>query len=178
MGCEYSAPPTGENMTAQLGENLYIDGQLYSMTCNPLCNYFALAGIDPGFESNCTALWRGYIGTWEIVDNRLYLTELSGTLEGDIEATVATFFPDFPDRVFAHWYTGTIRIPQGKLLEYVHMGYGSMYERDLILKLEKGVVIDTLLRHNGKADDSDAPEGYSVGAMTIFSRGKVVEGNR
>ena len=25
------------------------------------------------------------------------------------------------------WYSGTIRLPQGKLLNYVHGGYGSTY---------------------------------------------------
>jgi len=29
----------------------------------------------------------------------------------------------------------------GKELEYVHMGYGSIYERDLFLKFEKGKLI-------------------------------------
>ncbi len=79
------------------------------MCTNPLSDYFAMGGANPGFESNCTALWRGYVGSWEIVDERLYLIGISGTLEGGVEASMTTMFPDFPDRVFAHWYSGTIR---------------------------------------------------------------------
>ena len=93
-------------------------------------------------------------------------------MEDGTEASVATIFPDFPDRVFAHWYSGTIRIPQGKQLEYVHMGYGSTFERDLLLDLERGVVKNTRVRHNGKAESEIAPEGYEVGAMTVFPRAK------
>lgn len=155
-------------MTAQIAERLNYQGEDVAMCTNPLSDYFAMGGFNPRFESNCTALWRGYVGRWEIVDGRLYLVELHGTLEDGTEASVATIFPDFPDRVFAHWYSGTIRIPQGKQLDYVHMGYGSTFERDLFLDVERGVVKKTRVRHNGTAETESASEGYEVGAMTVF----------
>jgi hypothetical protein len=133
----------GIRMTAQLAERLHYLGEDVAMCTNPLSDYFAMGGVNPRSESNCTALWRGYVGSWEIVDDRLYMVGLSGTLEGGADATLATIFPDFPDRVFAHWYSGTIRIPQGKQLEYVHMSYGSTFERDLFLDIERGVVVAT-----------------------------------
>lgn len=157
-------------MTAQIAETLFYEGEQLSMCTTPLGDYFAFGGEHPKFESNCTALWRGYVGTWEVIDGRLYLIGLQGTLESGEDASLATVFPDFPDRVFAHWYSGTIRIPQGKLLEYVHMGYGSTYERDLFLEIEKGVVTSTRIRQNGINESEDAPEGYGVGGLTIFSR--------
>ena len=157
-------------MTAQIAENLRYQGEDVAMCTNPLGDYFAMGGVNPRFESNCTALWRGYVGSWEIVDERLYLVGLSGTLEDGTYATLATVFPDFPDRVFAHWYSGTIRIPQGKQLQYVHMGYGSTFERDLFLEIERGVIVATRVRHNGTAKFDDAPEGYKVGAMTVWPR--------
>lgn len=159
-------------MTAQIAERLCYQGEDVAMCTNPLSDFFAMGGFNPRFEPNSTALWRGYVGRWEIVDGRLYLVELHGTLEDGTEASVATIFPDFPDRVFAHWYSGTIRIPQGKQLEYVHMGYGSKFERDLFLDVERGVVKNTRVRHNGKAESESAPEGYEVGAMTVFPRAK------
>ena len=159
-------------MTAQFSERLHYNGEDLPMCTNPLSDYFAMGGVIPGFESNCTALWRGYVGSWEIVDDRLYLIGISGTIEGGVDASLATIFPDFPDRVLAHWYSGTIRIPQGKQLEYVHMGYGSTYERDVLLDLERGIVKKTRLRHNGKSEYETAPEGYEVGAMTVFARAR------
>ena len=157
-------------MTAQIAERLNYQGEDVAMCTNPLGDYFAMGGFNPRFESNCTALWRGYVGRWEIVDGRIYLVELNGTLEDGTEASVGTIFPDFSDRVFAHWYSGTIRMPQGKQLKYVHMGYGSVFERDLILEVERGVVKDTRVRHNGTAESESAPEGYGIGAMTVFPR--------
>ena len=157
-------------MTAQIAEKLRYQGDDVAMCTNPLSDYFAMGGTNPRFESNCTALWRGYVGSWEIIDDRLYLIGLNGTLEDGTDASLATIVPGFPDRVFAHWYSGTIRLPQGKQLEYVHMGYGSTFERDLFLEVERGVVVATRVQHNGVAESDGAPEGYEVGAMTVFPR--------
>ena len=137
------------------------------MHTTPLEAYFAMGGYNLSFESSCSALWRGYVGRWEIVDGRLYLIGLTGTLEDGTEASVATIFPDFPDRVFAHWYSGTIRIPQGKQLEYVNGSYDSTFEQDLILDLERGVVKSTQVRHNATAEPDSAAEGSGATAARL-----------
>jgi hypothetical protein len=157
-------------MTAQIGERLIYDGREVSMCSEPLGDYFAFGGRNPEFESNCTALWRGYVGTWEIVGDRLYIVSLNGSLKDGTEATLETVFPGYPDRVFAHWYSGTLRIPEGKQLEYVHMGYASTYERDRFLKIEKGVVVGSHVRQNGEAEGDSGTDGYEIGAMTVFPR--------
>lgn len=156
-------------MTAQFSERLIYEGADLPMCSNPLDDYFALGGDKPNFAVNCSALWRGYVGSWEIIDGRLYLVGLSGEIKGGGEASVATIFPDFPDCVFAHWYSGTLRIPRGKLLHYLHAGYGSTYEEDLVFMIEKGVVIGKTIKVNGKSDASNAPDGYGIGAMTVFA---------
>lgn len=164
-------------MTAQFAERLRYEGQDHAMCTNPLSDFFDMGGINPGFVSNCSALWRGYVGSWEIIDGRLYLTALSGTLESGSEASLTTIFPDFPERVFAHWYSGRIRIPQGNQIKYVHMGYGSTFERDLFLDLERGIVKNTSVRHNGDAESETSPGGYEVGALTLFPREKKDDGD-
>lgn len=143
-------------MTAQIAERLRYKGQDFAMRTTPLSRYFVMAGANPSFESYCTALWRGYVGSWEIVDARLYLVGLSGKLKGGTDASLTTFFPDFPDCVFAHWYSGTIRILQGKQLEYMHRSYDNTYERDLFLDIERGVVVSARLQNNGTAQSNTA----------------------
>ncbi len=165
-------------MTAQISEKLRYKGKNVAMCTTPLSKYFAMGGTKPLFESNFSALWRGYVGSWEIVDDHLYLIALSGMLHDGSEASLTTIFPEFPDRVFAHWYSGTIRIPQGKQLEYVHMGYASIYERDLFLDLERGVVVATRTKYNGVAESDGAREGYQVGAMTVFPITGKVNGDK
>jgi hypothetical protein len=157
-------------MTAQIAESLLYEGETVSMCTEPLADYFLLSGSHPSFESNCSALWRGYVGSWEIQDLHLYLIELEGMLEDGTDVTLGTLFPDFPERVFAHWYSGTIRIPQGKQLQYVHMGYGSTFEQDLFLDVDRGIVTSTRVRHNGISESENAPTSYGVGAMTAFPR--------
>jgi hypothetical protein len=155
-------------MTAQIPERLLYQGRQVAMCTNPLSGYFAMGGRKPRFLCDSTALWRGYIGSWEIVDDRLYLISLQGKLENGADTTLETIFPDFPHKVFAHWYSGSIRIPEGKQIEYVHMGYASTYERDLFLEFERGVAVRKRMRNNGIAASASAPDGYSVGAMTVF----------
>ena len=155
-------------MTAQIPERLLYQGQTWSMCANPLDDYFAFGGVSPGFRWDCTALWRGYVGLWEIQNDRLYLLELNGTLQDGSAASLATVFPDYPERVFAHWYSGALRIPQGRLLKYVHMGFGSSYERDLLLEIERGVLVASRVQHNGTARSEGDGEGYQTGGMTLF----------
>ncbi len=160
-------------MTAQIGEILRYGGNTVRMCDTPLSGYFALGGRrpEPDFDSfRCTALWRGYVGTWEIFDDRLYLVGLAGELEDGSSGSLATVFPDFPDRVFAHWHSGTIRIPEGKLLQYVHMGFSSRYERDVFLEFRNGNLVSTETRTNGTASDDGGTTGYGIGAMTVFRR--------
>ncbi len=43
--------------------------------------------------------------------------------------------------LFAEWFTGVIRIPKGKFLKGVNMGFGSIYEKETHIKIERGKVI-------------------------------------
>ena len=143
-------------MTAQSPERIVYMGKRLSMCTEPLEDYFSKGGIRPNLRRSSAALWRRYIGSWEIVDDRLYLTGLDGWLEDGTRVTAGMIFPGFPDKVSAQWYSGQLRIPEGELLKYVHMGYGSTYERDLLLEVRDGVVIETSLRHNEvEASDDD-----------------------
>ena len=143
-------------MTAQSPERIVYMEKRLSMCTEPLEDYFSKGGIRPNLRRSSTALWRRYIGSWEIVDDRLYLTGLDGWLEDGTRVTAGMIFPGFPDKVSAQWYSGQLRIPEGELLKYVHMGYGSTYERDLLLEVRDGVVIETSLRHNEvEASDDD-----------------------
>lgn len=154
-------------MTAQIAERLIYDGQEHALLSNPLTSYFEQGGVKPDFRATSTANWRGYVGTWEVLGDRLYLVSLKGWLRGGEEVNLETVFPGFPERVFAHWFTGQLRIPQGRQLQYVHMGYGSTYERDVMLSVRHGVLLQKDVVTHGEAQEG-APDGYRVGAMTVW----------
>jgi hypothetical protein len=117
--------------------------------------FLQFSGSTLKFQYTCTALWRGYVGTWSIENDRLYLVKLSGNVvtDGQEHAVgLKALFPDYPDGVFAHWFTGELRCPSGALLNYVHGGYGSTYERDLFFRVQRGVVLEERLVVNGQAE--------------------------
>lgn len=95
---------------------------------------------------------------------------IDGRLEDGSEASLANVFPEYPQRVFEHWYIGLLRIPEGRELEYVHAGYASVHERDQLIRVVRGVVVDVEIRTNGTAPAEANPiDGYRVGAMTVFT---------
>ena len=57
-------------------------------------------------------------------------------------------------RVEATWFTGELRIPDGELLQYVHMGYESVHQRDLLIRIERGRVTGRTLVDNTKKPPS------------------------
>lgn len=128
-------------MTAQITEKLVYNDEEYNMASLPLEPYLKRHGFE--FYAWCTACWRGYVGSWEVVDNKLYLTEFTGWQPGsDKNVELDYLFPS-QEKVFAEWFSGEIRIPHGEMLAYVHMGFASVYEKDLFLKFVNGVMVDS-----------------------------------
>ena len=141
-------------MTAQIQEILLYNGKTVGMASEPLDSYLNLVYDKPPFIAPHTANWRGYLGKWLIEDDQLFIIGLQGLIKGDVEINMNYLFPD-SEKVFAEWYTGTIRIPQGELLNYLHSGYESKYERDLYLDLIKGRVVNSRLVENILTEDDD-----------------------
>ena len=82
------------------------------------------------------------------MDDRLYLVGINAAASRDEPVPLERLFPGYGDRVLAHWYSGTLRVPQGWQLKYVHVGYASTCERDLMLEVERGVLRGTWVRRN------------------------------
>ncbi|MGL4184216.1 MAG: hypothetical protein ACRCR4_00410, partial [Thiotrichaceae bacterium] len=87
--------------------------------------------------------------TWEIKSEKFYLVKLEGRFK---------LLTDHP--ILADWFTGVIRIPQGKLLHYVHMGFASVYEQELHLKIEAGIVTASKLLNNRDRDVNTIALGW------------------
>ncbi len=129
-------------MTAQAREILIYKGKRYGMATEPLEPYIETNNIQFNPESICSACWRGYIGTWSIEDGRLYLININIiTDDNGKKVGLEYLFPN-QKKVFADWFTGILRIPYGELIEYIHSGYDSLYEKELFLKISKGVLVN------------------------------------
>lgn len=124
-------------MTIQAADILSYNGKKTSIASEPLKSYLD-ARSDVGFVYKTTALVRGYIGKWEIKNKKLYLISLVGFIENNKQVDLNYLFPNETE-VFANWFSGDIRIPEGKLLKKINLGYASVFEKDRFLCFKKGV---------------------------------------
>ncbi|WP_421889080.1 hypothetical protein [Marinoscillum sp.] len=132
--------------TAQYPDKLVFKGDTISIFSNPLEEFLNINNIDslPGLQGcMSTACWRGYIGVWIIENDSLFLTAVTpccdwkGSQNADLSKLFGNNFKN--GKVFADWVNQTLLSPQGRLLQYIHMGYGSVYERELHLTIENGI---------------------------------------
>jgi hypothetical protein len=157
-------------MTAQTPESLIYQGASLQLCSEPLAHFPSLMLPTWVYVMPNTALARCYIGTWEIESDRLYLKKLRfWKQENDVvtERGIEDLFPGHPDGVFAHWFNGILRCPRGALLKYVHGGFASIYEEDVFLRVQRGVLIEERIVRNGTAPPN-AEAGYRINAMTSF----------
>jgi hypothetical protein len=145
-------------MTAQVHERLILEGEETSMAfCPPLpSGHPRIVPVSRdeaakyGGIITSTACWRRYIGTWELREGCFYLVHIEGVvrLDGD-------------EPLFADWFSGVLRIPSGERLHYVHMGFGSVYEFETHIKIEKGYVTDERRIDNRNKDVNTGDLGFN-----------------
>jgi hypothetical protein len=133
--------------TAQYPDNLVYKGKTYALFTNPLESYFEkYPDKRPKDGISSTALWRGYVATFEMRDNHLLINDIqievvkedSETFEYEWKSVIHEVFPDSSQRKI-DWFTGVLVLPQGKLVNYVHMGYGSTYKKYLLIEIANGI---------------------------------------
>ena len=171
-------------MTAQVPDKLEYQGKLLSLFTNPLD--LLPADRRRAFVSENTLNWRGYVALWEVRDGRLYLKDLRGRIcatppesgaerapcgkhhRGACEIESVDLQGAFPGQrgpIFAEWYTGELKVPQGRLLEYVHMGYASQYERYLMIDIAAGAVVQT---RDVKSEPPVPPSPTPLGSIALW----------
>jgi hypothetical protein len=150
--------------TPQIPDRLIYNGDTLSIFANPLEQLYDNDSIRPNFfdkNESCesTACWRSYVAEWIIIDDNLYLTGIYSCCyyKDSIKADLKKLFGDkfVNGKVKADWFTADIISPQGKLLYYVHMGYESLYEKELEFNFDKGKLIGTKIYDNSKSRQSD-----------------------
>ena len=89
---------------------------------------------DLGFEKQvfATNCYRGYTGTWKIEDGKFYLVNLDST----------RYHMTSKQPIFADWFSGTLIVHKGKVLDCSHVtsGYVCTYEETLYIDINKGIV--------------------------------------
>ncbi len=133
-------------MAAQLPDKILLNGVNQHLYSNPLEHYWIR------FDKKRPAFYplpkcrRGYVATWEVKDNQLYLNDIDGNYErtnlffGKESAryNLKNLFPKLGDNLAkASWFSGKLRVPQGNMTTYDEE-YGSRFEQEIIITVDKG----------------------------------------
>ena len=144
--------------TPQVLDELLYEGQTRPILEFPLSDYFERQQSYPKIFSaegiQTSANWRGHQAKWEIREGALYLTAVE-KLYGDPRDSKTLEWKDITSRVFpdrdlpmpASWYTGVIRIGDGKQLECLPVGI-DIYEREIHIRLKEGRVTGVKVHPN------------------------------
>ncbi|MEL3952525.1 hypothetical protein [Stenotrophomonas bentonitica] len=141
-------------MTMQVLDTLIWKGQRRGMLTSPnlpLDRPHLLEDATDAIQEgiwNSTACWRGYVATWELDGDELYLKQVEGKyrLKG-------------PGLILAHWFSGTVIVNEGEVLR--NAGYAMVYEREIHLSFEQGFLVDTRTVDNRQKDRVPSGESSS-----------------
>ena len=100
-------------------------------------------------RKSCSALWRNYVGYWEVDLGRLYLTKIQGLNDQDEPLLKdISFEPIFGPlgRVFADWFSGEIIIPKGRIIHDDF--YECVYEFNAHYEFTKGIMTNHYCEDN------------------------------
>ena len=141
-------------MTMQRAELLFHNGAWQSLHSLPLEPYFEQIGTRPNFTRFLSSVGRGYVGCWVLEDQKLYLAEIhqlgfekrpdGSVLPGMVAdpELLSEMFPDHDAPIFADWYSGELRCPEGDIVATGRGKFGDVYERYLVLSVKCGVVVN------------------------------------
>ncbi|MCO7225989.1 hypothetical protein [Pleionea sp. CnH1-48] len=135
--------------TAQVPDTLLFQGKTHDLHVNPLSRFFEEnPELKPESEVTVTSNWRGYEATFSIVNDQLYVNDITVLRKGffkwnDIRdvSVIRDVFPEKLDRRLK-WYSGLLISPKGKVVKYIHGGYASQFERYLLIRVKKGIVTE------------------------------------
>ena len=135
-------------MTAQSPERIILDGRPYALYASPLYRLLASRRMDLDNPfGRSTACYRGYCGTWQVIDGRLHLMHVNtmwpdeGPLPEDLRRKLLRAVPAKGFPVFAHWFNGVLRIQIGRRLIYSHHGWSSWFERERVMTIKGGMLV-------------------------------------
>lgn len=159
--------------TAQYPDKIIYNGKEYNLYSNPLETYFKdHADKRPKGGIMSTALWRGYVATFEIRSNQLFLKDIEieywdsthpKNTDTKWKSVLSEVFPD-QQPIKIDWISGLLVLPYGKIVNYVHMGYGSTYENYVLIEVKNGDFI------KAREFDAESYEKYKDRQFEAFKK--------
>lgn len=128
---------------------LFYNGEKLLLKTEPLCSLYLKHSGMIEFPVSCCHddKARGYVATWEIVNDALYLVDVDTNGSTDW-VTMPRLDPAAWDgggqaAVPATWVSGTLHAcREGEVMKYINMRNASAYTEDLLFKIEKGELVN------------------------------------
>ncbi len=133
--------------TAQIPDEIRFDGRTEMLFSEPLNAFLAIGSnldkLRPFLRERCSGSWRGYQATWEVRGVDLFLVALVTAPCNSMPNSVPLerIFPGPTSAVLASWFSGSLVVPIGRQVEYVHKGYESRCEKYLVFQVIGGRII-------------------------------------
>lgn len=103
--------------------------------------------MPPGWSY--TSLYRNYVGYWKIKNDSLFLDSIvTPNTNGNGMDFIPVKIEDIyaakrtPSGYFADWVSDTLRITSGEIVQYQHMGWGSIWENEESMIVRNGKVME------------------------------------
>jgi len=144
--------------TGQVPDYLIINNDTLPIFSNPLDQYIRkvenkeLKKLIDSINCNSTACWRGYKAIWELQNDTLFLRKIASCHKFCGHEVSDTNLKEIfgTENVVADWFTGKIVMPKGELIQYIHMGYESVYEEEHVYSFRKGIKKNVRIKSNEK----------------------------
>ena len=136
--------------TGQEPNFIKIDGKEYQLLNDPLEKYFKehpenhpvygekfIKKNEKGetYFKTSTGNWRGYVAYFEIIDNKIFLTDLK-IEDDDSEKQISVFNKIFKEKSVALDYSGILTVPNGDFIDSDNFGFSSYYSSYFLLTIK------------------------------------------
>lgn len=132
--------------TAQEPDVLIRNSVEYNLNSNPLEVFFEkYPGKRPKNYIQSSANWRGYIAYFELINNQLFVKDVViekiQDSDGNIKK-VSVFEEIFTtkDKIRCDFYNGLLIVPHGETLQYVNIGYASLFQFYTVIEIQDGTL--------------------------------------
>ncbi|KAF2510832.1 hypothetical protein EYY60_10015 [Flavobacterium zhairuonense] len=134
--------------TAQVPDYLIVGKDTLRIQSNPLEGYLKDHPIPENLiTSVSSANWRGYIAYFKFLNGKLvveniYKEDYVEKENGNSSFSLVSIYKEIfgkQKNFECNFYSGLLICPSGKMLQYVHMGYSSLYENYDLIEIKDGV---------------------------------------
>lgn len=135
--------------TAQMSDRIIYKGKEYILRNNPLEEYFEkYPEKQPRGGVVSSALWRGYVATFEVRNDMLYLKDIEVMYQDTTSKesynykwrSVLKEVVSDGKELAIDWMTALLEMPYGEKVEDGHIYYIPQYQNIMLLEVQNGIV--------------------------------------